>query len=184
MIRSLLLLVLLVSPALAQDSRLTAWRKIYQVFSHPRCANCHVGPDNVPIWSGSSYGPKARPHGMNINAGPSRKGEDSILCNTCHRHYNALEVHGPPGTKKGWLLAPVSMQWFGKTSAEICAQIKDLPASNGDFSSIAKIAEHVRHEPLVQWGWMPGPGREPAPYSADEVADFLMHWNMGPCPTN
>jgi hypothetical protein len=29
----------------------------------PRCANSHVGPDNVPMWSGSSNGAKPQPHG-------------------------------------------------------------------------------------------------------------------------
>jgi hypothetical protein len=59
MTRYVLAMLLMASPALAQDPGLAAWSKIHEVFSHPRCANCHVGPDNVPIWSGSSYGPKA-----------------------------------------------------------------------------------------------------------------------------
>ena len=31
---------------------LKLWGKIHEVFSHPRCVNCHVGPDNIPRWSG------------------------------------------------------------------------------------------------------------------------------------
>ena len=50
------------------EQGLQAWQRIYEVISHPRCANCHVGPDNRPMWSGPSYG-KSRPHGMNINGG-------------------------------------------------------------------------------------------------------------------
>jgi hypothetical protein len=88
MVRYVLPLLLMASPALAQDPGLPVWSKIHDVFSHPRCANCHVGPDNVPIWSGSSYGAKARPHGMNINAGTSRRGTESIACNACHSEHN------------------------------------------------------------------------------------------------
>jgi hypothetical protein len=118
---------------------------------------------------------------MNINAGPTRNGAGSIACNACHTRNNSLLPHGPPGAE-GWLLAPIPMQWFGKSSAEICAQIKD-PTRNGD-RTIAKIAEHIEKEPLVLWGWRPGPGREPAPYSAAEVAAFLRDWETAhaPCP--
>jgi hypothetical protein len=175
-------LFLIATPALAQDTGLAVWGKIYEVFSHPRCANCHVGPDNVPIWSGSTYGPKARPHGMNINGGSSRAGAEYIACKACHSQHNALAPHGPPGVK-GWRLAPVTMQWFGKSSAEICAQIKD-PAHNGG-RTVAEVARHIEDEPLVHWGWMPGPGRAPAPYSALQVVEFLNQWDAAgaPCPT-
>ncbi|HET9536219.1 MAG TPA: hypothetical protein VFP43_12870, partial [Mesorhizobium sp.] len=30
------------------------WEKIYAVFSHPRCANCHV-EDARPRWSGPEF---------------------------------------------------------------------------------------------------------------------------------
>ena len=182
MVRYFLVMLLMATPAFAQDSGLAAWSKIYDVFSHPRCANCHVGPDNVPIWSGRSYGPKPRPHGMNINAGASRVGAEYIACGTCHTSHNSQVPHGPPGAHI-WLLPPVSMQWFGKSSPEICAQIKD-PARNGN-RTIAEIAEHIEREELVHWGWAPGPGREPAPYSAAQLVDFVKQWDAAstPCPT-
>ena len=181
-IRYLLAMLLMATPGFAQDTGLSMWRKIYEVFSHPRCANCHVGPDNVPIWSGPSYGPYPRPHGMNINAGESRIGAEYIACSTCHTRHNSQVPHGPPGAPR-WLLPPVSMQWFGKSTSEICAQIKD-PERNGD-RPIAKIAEHIEHDEVVHWGWAPGPGREPAPYSAAELVEFVKQWDAAgtPCPT-
>jgi hypothetical protein len=182
MIRYALVILVMVSPALAQDSGTAAWARIHEVFSHPRCANCHVGPDNVPIWSGSNYRTNSRPHGMNINAGVSRRGAEYIPCNSCHALQNSLLPHGPPGAH-AWALAPVSMQWFDKTSADICAQIKD-PTRNGN-RSIAQIVEHIEQEPLVHWGWAPGPGREPAPYSVAQLVTFLKQWEAAgaPCPT-
>jgi len=181
MIRYVFALLLLATPAVAQDTGLAMWSKIHEVLSHPRCANCHVGPDNVPIWSGSTYGPKARPHGMNINAGASRTGAEHIACGTCHTPHNAQVPHGPPGAHR-WLLPPASMQWFGKSSAEICAQIKD-PARKGE-RTVAQLADHIRHEELVHWAWAPGPGREPPPYSAAQLAEFVQQWEAAgaPCP--
>jgi hypothetical protein len=182
MICYVLAMLLMATPALAQDTGLAVWGKIYEVFSHPRCANCHVGPNNVPIWSGASYEPEARPHGMNIDGGASRKGVEHIACISCHTRHNSQVPHGPPGADM-WLLPPVSMQWFGRSSAEICAQIKDR-ARNGD-RTIAKVADHIEHDMLVHWGWAPGPAREPAPYSVVQLVEFLKQWDAAgaPCPT-
>jgi hypothetical protein len=124
MTRYVPLILLTVTPALAQDTSLAVWDKIYKVFSHPRCTNCHVDSYNVPIWSGPSYGPEPRPHGMNISGGTSRVGAEFIACGSCHTEHNSPLPHGPPGAP-GWSLPPVEMQWFGKSSADICSQIKD-----------------------------------------------------------
>jgi hypothetical protein len=182
MIRYLLAMLSVTTPALAQDTGLAVWSKIYEVFSHPRCANCHVGSDGVPMWSGPSYGPRPRPHGMNIHAGASRIGAEYIACSACHTRHNSQLPHGPPGADP-WRLPPASMQWFAKSSAEICAEIKD-PTRNGD-RTIANVAEHVQHDALVHWGWAPGPGRAPAPYSAAELVQFVKQWDAAgaPCPT-
>ena len=76
-------------------------------------------------------------------------GAEYIACSACHTRHNSQVLHGPPGAPR-WLLPPVSMQWFGKSISEICAQIKD-PERNGD-RPIAKIAEHIEHDELVRWG--------------------------------
>ncbi len=158
------------------------WENIHEVFTHPRCINCHVGEDNIPLWSGPHYGGEARPHGMFISAGDSRIGAEYLACSTCHGPENSAQLHGAPGAEV-WLLPPVEMAWHGKTSAEICAQIQD-PERNGD-KTLLEVAEHVAGDPLVLWGWEPGPGREPAPYSAAELADFVLKWTAAgaPCPS-
>lgn len=161
---------------------LATWDKIYQVFSHPRCANCHVPADGKPRWSGPSYG-QTRVHGMNVQAGFSRIGaENGALCSTCHAQTNSDEPHGPPGAPI-WMLPPISMTWWNKSSAEICQQIQD-PKQNGG-RDLTQVAHHIEHDALVQWGWEPGPGREAAPYSAKQVAEFITQWaSLGaPCPT-
>ena len=159
---------------------LALWGKIHEVFSHPRCVNCHVPDDNLPRWSGPSYG-QTRVHGMHINAGASRIGVGTVLCSTCHSTQNSELPHGPPGAEL-WLLAPVSMSWWEKSAAEICQQIKD-PARNGG-RDLAAVADHIEHDKLVHWGWDPGPGRESAPYSAVELVGFINEWAAlgAPCP--
>lgn len=158
---------------------LPAWDDVYKVFSHPRCANCHV-EDDRPRWSGPHYG-ATRVHAFNVQRGEDGFGNPGLRCTTCHFETNAAKLHGPPGAP-AWHLAPVEMAWFDKSSAEICAQIKD-PARNGD-RTLDEVAEHVRDDPLVGWGWDPGPGREPAPGSAQEAFSALKRWAEAgaPCP--
>src|SRR6056297_1312664 len=69
--------------SVSEAEGLEAWARIYDVTSHPRCSNCHVGADGIPMWSGPTYG-EARPHGMNIRAGESRIGAEYVPCQACH----------------------------------------------------------------------------------------------------
>jgi len=168
------------------EQALESWSRIYEVVSHPRCSNCHVGANNKPMWSGPSYG-KARPHGMNVNAGESRIGVETILCSTCHTTKSEdwekanLVPHSAPRVAMDWRLAPVEAEWFGKSSIEICNQLRD-PELNGD-RSFMDIAEHLNHDLILHWAWSPGGGREPAPYSLEEHVDDILIWGVGgqPC---
>jgi mono/diheme cytochrome c family protein len=159
------------------------WARIYQVFSHPRCANCHTGASGIPMWSGPSYG-QARPHGMNIHAGTTRIGAETLVCSTCHGKRNSTEAHGPPGVDMPWRLAPPEADWFGKTSVQICEQVRD-PKRNGDRTYL-EIAKHLDHDLILHWAWAPGPGREPAPMSLQENVNDILAWGAAgmPCPDN
>lgn len=172
-----------------QEEGLDAWTRIYEVASHPRCANCHTGESDRPMWSGPSYG-VTRPHGMNIQAGDSRIGAEYIQCSTCHTTKdenwdNANQMpHAAPRVAMFWQLAPVEADWFGKSSIEICEQLRD-PERNGDRDMI-ELAEHLDHDLILHWAWNPGGGREPAPYSLQEHIDDILVWGVAgmPCPTN
>jgi hypothetical protein len=175
-------------PASATEAEgLAAWDRIYEVASHPRCANCHTGASDRPMWSGPSYG-RTRPHGMNIRAGESRIGAEYIPCQTCHTTKdadwdNANSVpHAAPRVAMFWHLAPVEAEWFGRSTVEICEQLRD-PERNGNRDALA-IAEHLDHDLILHWAWNPGGGREPAPYSLQEhVTDILIWGTAGfPCP--
>jgi hypothetical protein len=164
-------------PAFAQEDGSKAWEKINAVLSHPRCANCHT-PDDHPRWGADG---SAKFHAMNVMRGADGMGNPGMRCSTCHGEANSAKEHAPPGAHN-WHLAPVEMVWFGQTSAQICAQIKD-PLKNGN-RTLADIAEHVRKDALVAWGWAPGPSREPAPGSAEETYAALNAWAAAgaPCP--
>lgn len=168
--------------SVTREEGIAAWDRIYQVTSHPRCANCHVGASGVPMWSGPSYG-ETRPHGMNITAGISRIGNDTLLCSTCHAARDSVNdhPHAAPQVPGTWLLPPPEMQWFAKSSTEICAQLRD-PARNGD-RTLADLADHAAHDHFVHWGWHPGGGRSPAPGTqAAHVNDILIWGTAGfPC---
>lgn len=177
-------------PATATEAEgLDAWNRIFEVASHPRCSNCHVGESDRPMWSGPSYG-LARPHGMNIRAGDSRMGVEYVPCQTCHttkdedwENANTMP-HAAPRVAMFWQLAPVEADWFGRTSVEICEQLRN-PDLNGGRDMLA-LAEHLDHDLILHWAWNPGGGREPAPYSLQEHVDDILVWGVAgmPCPTN
>lgn len=164
--------------SVTRQEGLEAWSRIFEVVSHPRCSNCHVGAENRPIWSGPSYG-KTRFHGMNINAGESRIGAETIICSTCHTAQNTQLPHAAPGNEV-WHLPPVEMEWHGKPSTAVCNQLRD-PQRNGD-RTFMELAEHVARDELVHWGWQPGPGRQPAPYSIQQHTDDMLLWGAAGMP--
>ena len=172
--------------SVSSEAGLEAWTRIHQVASHPRCSNCHVGSDHRPMWSGPSYG-RTRPHGMNINAGESRIGAETIMCSTCHIHTGDTgrgneQAHAAPRVAADWRLPPVEAAWFGRTSEEICAQLRD-PERNGGRDFI-ELADHLGHDVILHWAWTPGGGREPAPYSLQEHVNDIIDWGVAgfPCP--
>lgn len=164
------------------EEGLAAWGRIYEVASHPRCSNCHVGADGYPMWSGPSYG-KTRRHGMNINAGESRVGAETVPCATCHysRFDGANDApHMAPQVAMDWQLAPVEAEWFGKASIEICTQLRD-PERNGGRDYL-DLASHLDHDLILHWAWTPGGGREPAPYSLQEHVNDVLIWGVAGYP--
>ena len=167
------------------EQGLDAWKRIYEVASHPRCSNCHVGADNRPMWSGPAYG-KTRQHGMNVTAGDSRIGAETILCSTCHTTKSEdwadanTMPHAAPRVAMDWRLAPVEAEWFGKSSEEVCSQLRD-PERNGD-RSFMELAEHLDHDLILHWAWSPGGGREAAPYSLQEHVNDVLIWGVAGMP--
>jgi hypothetical protein len=137
-----------------------------RVLLHPRCANCHPADDS----------PRQRDsreaHDPPVTRGDDDRGLPAMRCDSCHQDVN-LELARVPGAP-GWHLAPRSMAWVGKTPAAICAQVKD-PTRNGG-RSLAGLADHAAHDPLVAWGWAPGHGRTSAPGSQERFGALVAAW--------
>lgn len=170
--------------SVSKEEGLAAWNRIYEVASHPRCSNCHTGESDRPMWSGPSYG-KTRVHGMNIRAGESRIGAEYIACQTCHAasEHPQDTPHSAPRVGAEWQLAPVEADWFGRSSEEVCAQLRN-PELNGD-RNFEELASHLDHDLILHWAWDPGPGREPAPYSLQAHVNDILAWGVAgmPCPS-
>jgi hypothetical protein len=155
--------------SISRQDGLAAWARIYEVASHPRCSNCHVGADN-------------RPHGMNVNAGDSRIGAEYVQCSTCHAYREDVNdmPHAAPQVAMNWRLAPVEAEWFGKSSTEICEQLRD-PERNGDRDHL-ELANHLDHDLILHWAWNPGGGREAAPLSLQEHVNDILAWGVAGFP--
>lgn len=171
--------------SVTREEGMAAWMRIYEVAAHPRCANCHVGESSLPMWSGPSYG-EARPHGMNVNAGESRIGAEYVLCSTCHAYREGGNdaPHMAPQVAMNWQLAPIEADWFGKSSDEICTQLRNPDLNGGrDYMD---LASHLDHDLILHWAWNPGGGREPAPYSLQEHVNDVLAWGVAgyPCETD
>ncbi len=160
------------------EDGLAAWDNIHTVLTHPRCLNCHVGADNVPLW-GTADAPD-RIHGMAINAGDSRIGAEGLSCKACHQTSTRPNTvsHAAPQTGMDWRLAPVEFQWTDRSSAEICAQMRD-PDRNGGRDE-AGLIEHILHDAeligFITWSFDPGAGRDPAPGSLQAHLEDMAVW--------
>ncbi|MEO0829841.1 MAG: hypothetical protein AAFY03_05215, partial [Pseudomonadota bacterium] len=75
---------------------------------------------------------------------------------------------------------PVEAAWFGKSSTEICNQLRD-PDRNGGRDHL-EIASHLDHDLILHWAWTPGGGREPAPYSLQEHVNDILAWGVAGFP--
>ncbi|GAB2176792.1 hypothetical protein [Dongia sp. agr-C8] len=166
---------------------LEAWKRIEAVVTHPRCANCHVDANAVPIWTPAGE-TKNRVHGMNIHGGESRIGAELIPCATCHVTSTTANdpAPAPPHAGIDWQLAPVEFLWFGQSGATICAQLRD-PKRNGGRDAEGLI-EHLRHDAslsgFIPRAWAPGEGRTTPPGTfEDHVRDIALWGAAGqPCP--
>jgi hypothetical protein len=170
--------------------------RLYEVFSHPRCSNCHPRDDR-PRWGTTAI----RLHAMNVQRGVDQPappegsshtkpeggyGPLGMTCSTCHGQENGVLPGSPPGARN-WRLAPKRMGWQGLTAVELCQQFKD--AAVGKSNKIKEVMHHIvpypkedlkrfEPDPLVEWAWDPGPGREPAPGDLAQFVQVLTWWMM------
>jgi hypothetical protein len=145
-----------------------------KVITSPRCMNCHPASD-LPL-----QGQDQHSHFPPAFRGENGGGVPGNYCSACHFEENTpVQVGGQapyqsiPGHPR-WGLAPIEMAWEGKSIGEICRQLKDRNRNGG--RDLAMLHEHLAHDDLVAWGWKPGPGREPAPGSQDQLGELIKAW--------
>jgi hypothetical protein len=136
-----------------------------RVMLHPRCANCHPADDSPRQRDTEAHEPP-------VVRGDDDRGVPAMRCTSCHQDAN-LELARVPGAPD-WRLAPRSMAWLGKTPAAICEQVKDSSRNGG--RTLLGIIQHASHDPLVAWGWAPGPGRSPVPGSQARFGALVAAW--------
>ena len=170
----------------APEDGLAAWDSIHAVLTHPRCLNCHVGADNVPLW-GTPRNPTASTawRSTRATAGSGPRVCRATPATRLRRGPNTVP-HAAPQTGMDWRLAPVEFQWTDRTSAEICAQMRD-PDRNGGRDA-AGLIEHILHDAeligFITWSFDPGAGRDPAPGSLQAHLEDMAIWTAAgmPCP--
>jgi len=144
-----------------------AFDVVYEVLQHPRCLNCHPAGER-PLQFDTS-----RPHTMNVVRGEDDGGMKGMRCDGCHGRSNASVPHLPPGVSVGWRLAPREMAFEGLSKSELAGMLMDRERSH---MKPAQLLEHVEHDPLVKWGWDPGPGRRPVDVPHEEFAAAFRTW--------
>jgi hypothetical protein len=157
-----------------RDDGLRAFSVVYAVLESPRCRNCHPAGDR-PLQTDAGIA-----HAQNISR---RSVANGVTCATCHRDRNGARAGQPPGAPH-WQLPPaeVPMIFEGRTPHQLCAQLSDPSQTRG--RDIPALIEHVDRDPLVQWGWAPGPGRTPVPVPHDRFVAAMRAWFAAgaPCP--
>ena len=143
-----------------------AFRTVARVLRHPRCLNCHPSGD-IP-----RVGDDRRVHAMNVQRGPANHGMPGLECSACHQKSNQPYA-GVPGAPH-WSLAPLSMGWEDLDDRGLAEQLKDRARNGG--KTLAELLHHVEHDPLVLWGWDPGPGRAAVSVPHREFVDAMKTW--------
>jgi hypothetical protein len=144
------------------------------VLEHPRCQNCHPSDDRP------RQGDDRHAHFMNVRRGPEDRGVVGMRCSTCHGESNQEDTRLPGAPH--WRLAPRSMGWMGLSASEICRALLAREKNGG--RSLAELTEHLTSDPLVAWGWDPGPMRTPVPLTREQWREAVDTWSRAgaPCP--
>ncbi|MCV2884506.1 hypothetical protein OE749_07355 [Aestuariibacter sp. AA17] len=191
----------------------TAFAYLHQVAIHPRCANCHGVVDEDGTFY-PTVGEDRRPHPMDITVannvvlfkdGDTFKQVDSVVlsCRGCHQNTNGDKEGMPPGNVSAdmpgfvWHMPQPNMTIPKGISANaLCNKWLD-PAHNSshlaqrggrnDMTTFRKefLEHHAKIDPLVAWGFNPGPGREKAPGTRADFIRAVEVWiDAGaPCPS-
>jgi hypothetical protein len=143
--------------------------KVFPVFSHPRCINCHGVVQSHP-------GIIRSVTGLTHPGGWVGDPNETVECGTCHNEPTVLE--------RVWeFTAPHSMWWVGKNVEELCilqaAQVRNFNRAAGSASPAARgsYLNHLGTDPLITQAFdgRAGGARDPLPAAPPPMgrSDFL-----------
>ena len=145
-----------------------------KVFTSPRCINCHPAGDHP------TQGDDRHVHDPPVWRGAAGDGVPGTTCQACHMSRTVDLFPGAvasyssiPGHPR-WQLAPLEMAWQGKSTGDICRQLKDKTRNGG--RDLAMLQAHVAKDDLVAYGWTPGAGRIPAPGTQQIAGALVQAW--------
>lgn len=148
-----------------RERSVAAFEDVQGVFAHPRCTNCHVGGRNP------KQGDDRSPHSPDRrNQRPSR-GDDCTRCHAARPASTGYDAPHAPGAT--WAMPPTSMSFEDpavvgqlKLARDLCNDIKqtyrDRNLCHTDQECALRVADHIDHDGLVIWSFMPGGSRSPA----------------------
>lgn len=123
---------------------LDLFAKIYPVFMHPRCINCHGVVQSNP---GVIRSVTAETHPGGFVGDPDEPNA-AVACDDCH--------HTPKAAGDVWeFTAPQSMWWIGKSVEELCvlqsAQVRNFNRAAGGASPTTphSYLNHLNTDPLI-----------------------------------
>ncbi len=140
------------------------FEELGKIILSPRCVNCHSASER-PLQSEQGI-----PHQPAVVRGDDGFGAPGLPCSACHGESNFRNM---PGAAK-WSMPPLEMAWEDRTLGQICEQMKD-PARNGGKSQAALI-EHIKHDPLVGYGWRPPAQLTPVPGNQALMGELFQAW--------
>ncbi len=160
-------------PPAPQSPGVAAFEKIAEVLNHRRCTNCHQR--EFPL-----VGDSGRAHVPRVARAAGGRGTRTPACASCHRAANNV-ASGLPGAPN-WQLAPVALAWAGKSTAQLCRDLKN-PAVNGN-RPLRTLVSFMTHDPLALWAWSPGLNRSAIVMPHSDFVGLLNLWveSGAPCP--
>ncbi len=161
--------------AASRAAAVAAWDVVYGVLTGPRCANCHPAADSPPL-----QGDAMAVHAQLVQRGPGGHGVLGMRCAACHQDNNLEAAHLPPGAPNWHMPRPdMPLTFVGVGKRALCEQLRDQAHNGGKTPE--QLYEHMASDPLVLWGWDPGPGRAPVPVPHAEVVAAMAAWVDGGC---
>ena len=151
---------------------------VHKVATSPRCANCHARGDR-PI---QLDGADAHFHTMYIHRQFTLS---AASASPCHQDHNLDTPHAPPGAGNAvqghWRMPPRLKSYDINTTAEELCRIWTSPSNQfeegdpirGVSARPAELLEHVTSDPLVNWGFAPGPGRHAGAFARASTAPAI-----------